>query len=105
MAKTEDGGEDVSDFFDELIPSLTVCSHMWGTSLGRESDHFLNGKGGEVNVVFGGILNVTAIVSGNIFWSEGVVVDITLDVVVSIVLVHEHLEERGASGSRATQDD
>jgi len=24
MTKTEDGGEDVGDFFDELVPSLTM---------------------------------------------------------------------------------
>jgi len=66
---------------------------MWGTSLGGESDRFLDGKGGEVNVIFGGILNVTVIVSGNIFWSEGVVVDITLDVVVSIALVRRGIHQ------------
>jgi len=105
MTKTEDGGEDFGDLFDELVPSLTIRSRMRGTSLGRESDRFLDGQGGEVNVVFGGILNVTAIVSGNVFWSERVVMDVTPDVVVSIALVREHLEERCASGSRATQDD
>jgi len=48
------------DFLDRLVPSLTVCSCMWGASLGREPDRFLDGQGREVNVVFGGVLDVTA---------------------------------------------
>ena len=105
MTKTEDGGEDVGDFLDKLVPSLTICSRMWGTSLGYEPDRFLDGQGGEVNVVFGGVLNVATVVSSDIFWSEGIVVDVTLDVVVSIALVRKHLEERCTSGSWATQHD
>jgi len=105
MAKTEDSGEDVSDFFDKFVSSLTICSRMWGTSLGCEPDRFLDGQGREVNVVFGGVLNVTAIVSSNILWSERIVVDVTPNVMVGIALVREHLEERCASGSRATQHD
>ena len=47
MTKTKDGGEDVGDFLDKLIPSLTICSRMWGTSLGYEPDRFLDGQGGD----------------------------------------------------------
>jgi len=105
MTKTEDGGEDVGDFFDKLVPSLTIRSCMWGASLGREPDRFLDGQGGEVNVVFGGVLDVTAIVSSDILWSEGIIVDVAPNGVVSIALVRKHLEERCASGSWATQHD
>ena len=102
MAKTEDSGKDVSDFFDKLVPALTIRSGMWGTSLGRKANGFLDGQGRKMNVVFGGVLNVTAVVSSDVLWSERIVVDETLDIVVGIALVCEHLEESRASRTGAT---
>jgi len=60
MTKTEDGGEDVGDFLNKLVPSLTVCLCVWGVSLGRKPDGFVDGQGRKVNVVFGRTLDVTA---------------------------------------------
>ena len=57
MSKTEDRGEDIGDFLNNLVPSLTFCSRMWGTSLGGESDYFLGGQGREVNIVLGSLRN------------------------------------------------
>ena len=57
--KTEDGGEDVGDFLNKLVPSLTICSCMWGASLGHEPDGFLDSQGWKVNVAFGRVLDVT----------------------------------------------
>jgi hypothetical protein len=53
VAKAEDSGEDVGDDFDVFVPALAIRLDMWGTSLGRKPDRFLNGEGRETNVVFG----------------------------------------------------
>ena len=45
-----------------------------------------------MDIVFGGVLNITMIVGSDLVWSERVVVDDTLDVVVGVTLVCEHLE-------------
>jgi hypothetical protein len=65
-AKTEDSGENVGDFFDKLVPGLTIHSCMWGAGLGHEPDSFLGGQGRKVDVVLGGVSEVTAVVSGNV---------------------------------------
>ena len=75
----------------------------WGAGLGRELNRFLSNQGREMDVVFGGVFNVTTIVGSDSVWSERVVVDNTLDVVVGFTLVCEHLEECCASRSQATQ--
>ena len=46
-----------------------------------------------MDIVLGGVLNVTAIMNGDLLGSQGTVVDITLDVVVGIALICDHLEE------------
>ena len=102
MTKTEDSGENVGDLFDKFLPTLTVRSGTWDASLGRKSDGFLDGQGRKMDIFLGGVLNVTAVVSGNVVRSERIVVDDTLDIVVGITLVCEHLEERCAPGTGAT---
>ena len=74
MTKTEDSGEDVGDFLDKFVPGLTIRSCMQGTSLGRKPNRLLDGQGGETNVVFEGVLNVTTIMGSDILWSERIVV-------------------------------
>lgn len=105
VTETEDGGEDVGDFLDKLIPGLITGPGMWGTSLGRKPDRFLDGQGRKMNVVLGRVLNVTTIVSSDLLWSQRIVVNLALNVVISIPLVREYLKERRASRSRATQHD
>ena len=61
MTKTKDSGEDVSDFLNKLVPGLTIQLCMWGTSLGHKPNRLLDGQGGEMNVVFRGVLNITTI--------------------------------------------
>ena len=102
VAKSEDSDEDICDFFNELVPGLAVWSGMRGAGLDRKPDCFLDGQGREMDVIFWGVLNVAAIMGSDLFWSERVVVDDTLDVVVGVALVCEHLEECRTSGSRAT---
>ena len=58
-----------------------------------------------MDVVLGRVLNVTAIMNGDLLGSQGTVVDITLDVVVGIALVCDHLEECCTTGSWAPQHD
>jgi len=103
MTKPENSGQDVGDGFDVVVPALAVRSRVWGTSLGCEPNRFLDGEGREMNVVLGGVLDVTAIVIGDLLGGQGTVVDITLDVVVGIALVCDHFEERCASRSWAPQ--
>lgn len=105
VAKPKDGDEDVGDFADKLVSGLTFHSSVRCTSLSRKLDCFLDGQGGEMDVVLGGILDIPTIVSGDICGGERIIVNITLDVMVCVALVREHLEERCASGSWATQDD
>ena len=105
MAETEYSGKDVGDGFDVVLPAFSVCSRVRGTSLGCEPDRFLDGEGREVDVVLRRVLDVTAIISGDLLGGQGVVVDIALNFVVGIALVCEHLEERRASGAWTTQHD
>jgi len=105
MTKSENSGEDVSDGFDVVVPALTICSCVWGTSLGGEPNRFLDGEGREMDVILGGVLNVTAIMGGDLLGSQGTEVDISLDIVVCIALVCEHLEECRASRPWAPQHD
>jgi len=105
MTKSENGGEDVSDGFNVVVPALTIRSCVWGTSLGGEPNGFLDGEGREMDVVLGGVLDVTAIMGGDLLGGQGTEVDISLDVVVGTPLVREHLEECRASRPWAPQHD
>ena len=105
MAETEYSGKDVSDSFDVVFSAFAVYSSVWSTGLGCESNRFLDGKGREMDVFFGTVLNIAAVLSSDLLGSQGVVVDITLDIVVGVALVCEHLEECRASGSWAPQHD
>lgn len=104
MTKAEDSGKDIGDFFDVVVPALTIRSSMWGTSLGRKPNRFLDGEGREMNIVLGGVLDVTTVMSGDFVGSQRIVMDITPDVVVGVALVCEHFEECRASRSRAAQN-
>ena len=63
VAKTEDGDENVGEFFDKLVPALTIRSGVRCASLHRKANRVLDGQGGEMNVVLGRVLNITAVVS------------------------------------------
>ena len=104
----------VSETIDRCLPrnSADDCTNLVfqrdvliAGTLEHKPDHFLDNQGRKVNVVFGGVLNATAIVNSDILWSEIIVVDVTLNVVVGIALVCEHLEEYCVSGFQATQHD
>jgi hypothetical protein len=51
----------------------------------------------------GEVLDVTAIISGDVFRGVRIIVNIALGITVGIALVREHLEENGASRSCAAQ--
>lgn len=103
VAKTKDGDKNVCDFFDKVVPGLALHTGVRCTSLGCELYRFLDGQSGEMNVVLGGVLNVTAILSGDLLWGQRIVVDFALDIVVGITLVREHLEESRTSRSWTAQ--
>ena len=105
MAKAENGEEDFGDFFDEVVPGLTFESDVGRTSLCGKLDRLLDGEGGEMDIVLWGELDVAAIMTGDIFRGERIVVNVALNVVVGIALVCEHLEEGGASRSWTSQND
>ena len=105
VAKAKDGYEDIGYFLDKLVSCLTLRSGVGRTSLGGEPDRFLDGQGREMNVVLWGVLDVAAIMSGDLFGGKGIIVNIALDVVVGITLVCEHLEESSTSGSWTAQND
>jgi len=56
-----------------------------------------------MNVVLWRVLNVAAIMNGDLLRSQGTIVDITLDVVVGVALVCDHLEECCTTRSWAPQ--
>jgi hypothetical protein len=103
VAKIKYSGEDIDNLFDILLPSLTIRSCMGGMSLCRKSNSFLDGQGRKMDVVVGGALNVTAIMSNDFLWSRRVILNITLDVVVGITLVCEQIEGCCASRFWASQ--
>ena len=97
MTKTKNCGKDIGDGFDVIVPALAVRSSVWGTSLCCKPNRFLDGEGRDMDVILRRVLNVAAIMNCNLLGSQGTVVNITLDVVVGIALVCEHLEECCAS--------
>lgn len=53
----------------------------------------------------GANLQVTTIVCLHLFWSEGIVVNFTLYITISLPLVGKHLEEGSTPRFRTAQDD
>ena len=94
MTETENCGKDVGDGFDVVVPALAIRSSVWGASLSCEPDRLLDGEGWEMDVILGRVLNIAAVMYSDLLGCQGTEVGITLDVMVGIALVCEHLEER-----------
>jgi hypothetical protein len=58
-----------------------------------------------MNIVLGEVLDVTAIISDDLFRGIRIIVNIALDITVGVVLVCEDLEESDAPRSWAAQHD
>jgi hypothetical protein len=58
-----------------------------------------------MNIVLGEVLDVAAIIRGDLFRGVRITVDIALGITIGVALVCEHLEESDASRSWVTQHD
>ncbi len=68
---------------------------------GGEVERLPDGEGGEVDIVFGTVLDVATVVLGELRGGEGVVVHVTVDVMKLAALVSQTFEESATSRSRA----
>ena len=104
MSQTENGLRDVGDVFHVMTTwtpqAIVRCRH-----LGRKVECFLDGKRGEMYVVLGGVDNIAAVVLGNVFWCERVIMHFTFHKMILGALVGERFQEGAASRAWAAQYD
>ena len=77
---------------DVILRRLCVDLRLRCTCRCCEFDGLFYGESGEVDVVFGAVLDVASVVGGYGGWGEGVVGDGAVDSVVFGALVRERLQ-------------
>ena len=103
MSQTKNSLHNVGDIFHVTTTrpqAIVRCTH-----LGREAESFLDGKRGKMYVVLGGVDDIPAIVLGNVFRCEGVIMHFTFHKMILGALVGERFQERAASRAWVAQYD
>ena len=77
---------------------------MWRPCLGSEVERFFYSECWKVDVVFGAVLHVAAVVLLYLLRCQRVVIYLAFDPVEVVALICEDAEKRAAPCSRATED-
>ncbi len=105
MSQTENGLDDVRCSIHVMTTRVPLKAIVRCTHLGRKTESFIDGKCGEMYVVLGRVVNIAAVVLGNVSWSERVVMDFAIHAIIFGALVGKYFQQRTASRTWATQND
>ena len=105
MPKPEHRFEDLGNPGDVLFSRYPVQARLWGPCLCREAKSLVDCEGGEMDVVFGTVLHVPAIMRLDLFGRERIVPHFSLDLMVLLPLIGQCFEEGAAPRSRAPKND
>ena len=83
MAQTKDGLQSFDEQLHMSIARHSIQARAGRPSASSEAEGLVDSKSGEVNVVFGAILYISAEMVVDIFGGQRVVVDVAFDVVVA----------------------
>jgi hypothetical protein len=76
VANTKGSDEDVSNFFNNIVSGLNIRSFVWNASLDYEPDCPPEDEGRKMNIVLGQVLDVTTIISGDLFRGVRIIANI-----------------------------
>jgi hypothetical protein len=80
-----------------LLPRLILDPRLRSARLSSKMHCVIDGEGGEENVVFRAVLDVSAVVGSDLRWCEGVVVDVAVYGVIFGPAICESFEKSCAT--------
>ena len=104
MAQTKDGLQSFDEQLHMSIARHSIQARARRSSASSEAEGLVDSKSGEVNVVFGAILHVSAVVPLDLLRGEGVVPNFTFNRVEILPLICEDFQQCAASGAWASED-
>src|SRR5882762_5444198 len=105
MSQTENGLHVVRCSIHVMTTRVPLKAIVRCTHFGGKAESFIDGKCGEMYGVLGRVDDIAAVVLGNIFWSERVIMYFTIHAIIFGALVGKCFQQRTASRAWATQND